>query len=97
MVRGSLIGLREGMVVGLSSFVAAEPANVRLHASLLLHLYRHDFDLVVRETDFDLKHVRHHELIGLNGIEVVLLLLPAIWLHHLPGDVDLVVLLLLPI
>lgn len=47
VIRSSLISLREGMMIGLSGFVAAEPADVWLHASLLLHLHCHDFDLVV--------------------------------------------------
>jgi len=97
VVRSGLIGLRESMMVGLSRFVAAKPADIRLHASLLLHLHSHDFDLIVCQAYFDFEHIRHHKLVCLNRVKVVLLLLSTIRLHHLPGYVNLVVLLLLPI
>ena len=97
MEGNSLIGLGEGVMIGLAGFVTTEPPNVGLHASLLLYLHCHNLDLVISKTNFHLEHIRHHKLISLYRVEIVLLLLTTIWLHHLSGYVNLVVLLLLPI
>lgn len=61
-----MVGLREGVVVGDSVTVVAEPTKVRLRALLFLHGYGHNFDLVVSEADFYFKFWRHLELISFN-------------------------------
>lgn len=75
VIGGSLICLGKGMMIGLASFVVPETANIGLGLALLLNLNSHDLNLVVGKTDLDLKHSRHHELVGLNRIKIVLLLL----------------------
>jgi hypothetical protein len=75
VVRSGLIGLRESMVIGLPRLIVPETADVGLELRLLFHFDRHDLDLVVSETNLDLKHGWHDELICFNRVEVVLLLL----------------------
>lgn len=85
VVAGCLVCLGEGVVIGLTGLGAAEATDVGLEPVLLFYLHRHDLDLVVRQADLDLEHVRHHELVGLDRVVVVaasrLLLLP--WYVHL--------------
>lgn len=75
MVGGSLICLREGMMIALASLVVPETANVRLSLALFLDLNSHDLDLVVSKTDFNFEHGWHDEFVSLDRIKVVFLLL----------------------
>jgi len=62
-------------MVTLPSLVVPETANIGLSSALLLNLNCNNFNLVISETYFDLKHGRHHKFIGLNRVKVVFLLL----------------------
>ena len=90
-----LVGLCERVVVPLAGFGVPETAYVRLSTALFLDLNSNDFDLVVSESNLNLEHGRHHELVGLNRVEVVLLLLLLLLVHLPTRDVHLLLLLLL--
>ena len=75
MVVGNLVCLGEGVVVGDAGTVVPKAAEVRLGALLLFNVNCHDLDLVVGKSNFNLKLARHHKLICLYRVVVVLLLL----------------------
>ena len=75
MVVGDLVCLSEGVVIGDSGAVVSEASEVRLRALLLFNVDCHNFDLVVRKSNFNFKFVGHHKLICLDRVVVVLLLL----------------------
>ena len=75
VVRCSLVGLREGMMIALAGLVVPETANVWLSLALFLDLDSHNLDLVVSKTDFNLEHGGHDEFVGLNRVKVMFLLL----------------------
>jgi hypothetical protein len=75
MVRSCLIRLRESMMVGLTGLIVPETADIRLKLRLFFNFDGNNLDLVIRETNFNLKHGRHNELISLNGVKIVFLLL----------------------
>ena len=51
--------------------VIAETSEVGFGALLLLYNYSHHFDLIVGESDFNFKLVRHNEFVGFNGVIIV--------------------------
>ena len=81
-----LIGLCEGVVVGLTSLVVSVTSEILLLLLGFLNFNSHSFDLntqlrrrvvtylVVLHSDFDFEVVLHHVLLGVDGVEVVLLL-----------------------
>ena len=71
----NLVCLGERVVVRDARTVIAVTAEVRLGSGLLLDLNSYDFDLVVGQTNLHLELVRHHELVSLDRVVVVLLLL----------------------
>lgn len=75
VVGGSLVCLREGMMIALAGLIVPETANVSLSLALFLNLDSHDLDLVVSKTDFNLEHGRHDEFVGLDRVKVMFLLL----------------------
>jgi len=82
----SLISLRESVMVSDSRAIVTETSKVALGSLLFLDSDSHDFNLIVSKADLKLKLVRHHKLISLNRIVVILLLfsdLVAFLPHHL--------------
>jgi hypothetical protein len=63
MIGGSLIGLRKGMMIALTSLIVPETANVWLSSALLLNLNCDDFDLVISKAYFNFEHCRHDEFV----------------------------------
>ena len=62
-------------MISLTCLVIPETADIRLELRLFLNFNGNYLNLVVSKTNLDLKHCRHHELISLNRVKVVLLLL----------------------
>jgi hypothetical protein len=61
-----LVCLGEGMVECDARTVIAEASKVRFGPVLLFYNHSYHFDLVVSQSDFDLKLVGHHEFVGFN-------------------------------
>ena len=95
VIARGLVCLCERVVVTLAGLGVPETAYVCLRTALFLDLDGHDLDLVVSEPNLDLEHGRHDELVGLYGVEVVLLLLLLLLVHLPTRDVHLLLLLLL--
>lgn len=93
MIGSRLICLREGVMIGLTCLVAPETPDIGLHSALLLDLNCDYLDLVVSQSDLNLKHVWHHELISLNWVIIIAACL--LCTRHLSWDVHLLMMLLL--
>lgn len=97
VIAGSLVCLRESVMICLAAFVVPETADVWFGLALFFDLHSNNFDLVVSEADLHFKHRGHNELVCLNGVEVVFLLL-TVWILIVGlRDVNLAVCILLPI
>jgi len=86
VVVSRLVSLREGVVISNARSVVTEAAKIGFGALLLFDSNRHNFDLVVGQSNLDFKLCGHLELVGFNRVVVVLLLLSnlvALLSHHL--------------
>lgn len=72
MVVRTLIGLSECVMVSLSCPVIPVPSEVGLFFVLLVDFDSNHLNLVVSQTYLDWELLGHDELVGFNGIEVVL-------------------------
>ncbi len=71
VVVSNLVCLGERMVECDTRTVIAETSEVRFWALLFLNDHSHNFNLIVSESHFNLKLVRHHEFVRFNRVVIV--------------------------